>query len=515
MTSYAHIVGWGKYIPETVVTNDDLAKLIDTSDEWIRSRTGISERRFVAKDESTASMAIIAAQRALDQARIAPSAVDLIIVATFSPEHLFPSTACLVQDAIGATHAGAFDLSAACAGFVYALSMGSAAIRAGQARVVLVIGSETVSRLLDVEDRTTYPLFGDGAGAVVLQAHDTPGGVLSTVLGSDGSGAEHLQIPAGGSKMPASQETIDQHLHSIKMNGREVYRFATRVMGSAAKQACEKAGVPIDEIDLLIPHQANIRIIESASKSLKIGEDKIFTNLDKYGNTSAASIPIALCEAIEAGRVHSKDKLVMVGFGGGLTWGATVVEWGVPMPYKQREWWYKGIRWTLYRWARVRSSWIKLTRWLENLLPAGDKADGYLTPPKEKTKEDKPKEKTTAKTAEKRAPSEEKVKEKGLAKPSEQAAPVEVKAKEDKPKEKTTTKATEKVVLSEEQAKENSLGNPPEKAAPPAEKAKEEKSHGAHNGNGSKPVSVEASPAKLGEADEKRVAEAEKPLNGK
>lgn len=388
VTTYAHIVGWGKYVPEKVVTNDDLAKIMDTSDEWIKSRTGISQRRFAEKDETTASMAITAAQVALDRARIAPSAVDLIIVASLCPEHIFPSTACLVQDAIGAPNAGAFDLSAACAGFVYALSMGASAIQAGMAKIVLVIGSETVSRVLDIQDRTTYPLFGDGAGAIVLQADETPGGVLSTVLGSDGSGAEHLCIPAGGSKIPASRETIDQRLHYIRMNGREVYRFATRVMGKAAKQACEKAGVPLNEIDLFIPHQANIRIIESASKYLKINEDKIFTNLDKYGNTSSASIPIALCEAIESGRVQNKDKLVMVGFGGGLTWGATVVQWGVPMPFKQREWWYKALRWLVYRWARVRSASIRLSRWLENLLPVESEQVSAPAPVKEKSKEE-------------------------------------------------------------------------------------------------------------------------------
>ncbi|HXV44014.1 MAG TPA: 3-oxoacyl-[acyl-carrier-protein] synthase III C-terminal domain-containing protein, partial [Anaerolineae bacterium] len=255
-------------------------------------------------------------------------------------------------------------------------------------KVVLVIGSETLSRVLDVQDRTTYPLFGDGAGALVLQAHETPGGVLATVLGSDGSGAEHLCIPAGGSKLPASRETVDQRLHYIKMNGREVYRFATRVMGRAAKQACEKAGVALNEIDLFIPHQANIRIIDSATKYLKISEEKVFTNLDKYGNTSAASIPLALCEAIEAGRVRTKDKLVMVGFGGGLSWGATVVQWGVPMPHKQRGWWYKALRWSVYRWARVRSATIRLSRWLESLLPVEEANTPYTPPVPEKQKKE-------------------------------------------------------------------------------------------------------------------------------
>lgn len=383
MATYAHIVGWGKYIPEKVVTNHDLAKMLDTSDDWIESRTGISERRHAdrEKNETTASMAIAAARLALDRARVVPTSVDMVIVATLSPEHIFPSTASLVQDAIGATHAGAFDLSAACSGFIYAFAMGSAMIESGAAKVVVVIGAEMVSAFLDDQDRSVYPLFGDGAGAVVLQAHNTPGGVLATVLGSDGSGAEHLGIPAGGSKYPASQYTLDNRLHYMKMNGREVYRFATRVMGKVSKQACEKAGLDIDEIDLFIPHQANIRIIQSASKYLKIDEDKVFTNLQKYGNTSSASIPIALCEAIEAGRVKTHDKIVMVGFGGGLTWGATVVEWGVPMPHKPRGLWYRSMRWVVYRWAEVRSGSLRMSRKLENILPErnGTK-DGVLMP---------------------------------------------------------------------------------------------------------------------------------------
>ncbi|MEW5957258.1 MAG: beta-ketoacyl-ACP synthase III, partial [Chloroflexota bacterium] len=289
---YAHIVGWGKYVPPRVVTNHDLARIMDTSDEWIQSRTGIVERRFAGADETTATMSITAAKLALDRARITPSAVDMIIVATLTPDHACPATACLVQDALGATNAGAYDLSAACAGFIYGLSMGTAMIQSGAARVVLVIGAETLSRILDVEDRGTYPLFGDGAGAVVLKADEMPGGVLSTVLGADGSGGEHLILPAGGCKLPASHQTIDQRLHYLKMNGREVYRFATRVMGKAARQACDKAGIEMEQISLFVPHQANIRIIESASKQLKISDDKVFTNLDRYGNTSAASIPI-------------------------------------------------------------------------------------------------------------------------------------------------------------------------------------------------------------------------------
>lgn len=385
MTIYAHIVGWGKYIPEHVVTNHDLETLLDTSDKWIQERTGIKERRHAAPDETTASIAIYAAQEALDRARISPSAVDLIIVASLSPEHIMPSTASIVQDAIGATKAGAFDLSAACAGFAYALTTGAAAIKAGDAEVVLVIGSETVSRFLNPQDRGTYPLFGDGAGALVLKADHMPGGVLSTVLGSDGSGAEHLTIPGGGSKYPPTCESVTQGLHYMHMNGREVYRFATRVMGRAAKEACDKAGVGLDEVDLFIPHQANIRIIQSAAKYLNLNEEKIFTNLHRYGNTSTASIPIALCEAIEEGRIRTKDKLVMVGFGGGLCWGAIVVEWGLPMPHRRRQWWYRGLRWMLYRWANMRSLGRRVRRRIENLLPA---RNGEVDIPKVEPKSD-------------------------------------------------------------------------------------------------------------------------------
>jgi 3-oxoacyl-[acyl-carrier-protein] synthase-3 len=373
---YAHIVGWGKYIPERVITNDDIAQFMDTSDEWIRTRTGIRERRFAAEHETTATMSVEATKLALDRARIVPGVIDLIIVATLTPEHIFPSTASLVQDAIGAKNAGAFDLSAACSGFIYALSMGSAAIRAGSAKVVVVIGAETLSRVLDDQDRSTYPLFGDGAGAVVLQAHPVPGGVLACELGSDGSGGEHLIIPAGGSKLPPSQRTVDERLHFVKMNGREVYRFATRIMGKAARQACNNAGVNVSDIDLFVPHQANIRIIQSASKALGITDDKVFTNLDRYGNTSAASVPIALCEAIEQGRVNTHDRIVMVGFGGGLSWGAAVVQWGLPMPYKRRQWWYRALRWMLYRWIQASSN---ARRWQHRVSTRlNEDLDGYM-----------------------------------------------------------------------------------------------------------------------------------------
>lgn len=382
MTTYAHIVGWGKYLPKNVVTNYDISTWMDTSDEWIKSRTGISERRHAEPHESTATMAIAAAQLALDRARIAPSSVDLIIVGTLSPDHIFPATACLVQDAIGATHAAAYDLSAACSSFIYGLAMGNAMIQAGAAKVVVVIGAETVSRFLNKRDRSTYPLFGDGAGAIVLQADERPGGLLASILGADGSGAAHLTIPAGGSKLPPSHETVDQRLHYMTMNGREVYRFASRTVGKAVKDVCEKAGIAPQEIDLLIPHQANARIIQSAQKYLKIGDDKVFMNLEKYGNTSAASIPIALCEAIEQGRVRPRDNIVLVGFGGGLTWGATVIRWGLQVPHQPRQWWYRGMRWMVYRWAKIRSTSLRVSRWLDSRAPFTEEAN-YVLPDKE------------------------------------------------------------------------------------------------------------------------------------
>lgn len=326
MERYAHIIGWGKSIPSKIVTNDELAQSVDTSDVWIRERTGIGQR-YVATKETTASMALHAARAALEVANVSPSEIDLIIVATITPEYVFPATACLVQDQLGAENAGAFDLEAGCAGFMYALTVGAGMVRSGTYNTVLVIGSETMSRIIDWKDRATCILFGDGAGAVVLRGSNEHGGILSTVLGSDGSGAELLGVPAGGSKTPTSLDTVTSNMHTLKMNGREVYRFATRVIVDASKQAIARTHLALEDVDLLIPHQANKRIIDSAAKSLKLSPEKVFVNLENYGNTSAASIPIALVEAIEAKRVNPGDHIVCVGFGGGLTWGACVIEW--------------------------------------------------------------------------------------------------------------------------------------------------------------------------------------------
>ncbi|MBP7694687.1 MAG: ketoacyl-ACP synthase III, partial [Anaerolineales bacterium] len=322
---YAHIVGWGMAVPERVMTNDDLARLVDTTDEWIVARTGIRERRIAGPKETTATLSAEAGRLALEVADVAPEDVDLVIVATSTPEHAFPSTASLVQDALGAENAGAFDLAAACTGFIYGLAMGSAAIRSGTAQNVLVIGAETLSRVVNWKDRGTCILFGDGAGAFLLQGRASPGGILSTLLRSDGSGGDSLIIPAGGSKLPATYDTVRDNQHTIHMDGKEVYRFATRVMTSAVKEVVEAAGLTLEQLRLIVPHQANKRIIESSAKSLGLPEDKFILNLDRYGNTSAASIPIAVCEAVAQGRLRPDDHLVLVGFGAGLTWGSALL----------------------------------------------------------------------------------------------------------------------------------------------------------------------------------------------
>lgn len=353
-TRYAHIVGWGMYVPPNVVTNDDLAKKVDTTDAWIRERTGIAERRIATK-ETTASMAVYAAQDALEVADVNPNEIDLIIVATTTPEYSFPSTACVVQDQLGASKAGAFDLSAACSGFVYGLGIAADMLRTGTYNTILVIGSETMSRIVDWKDRGTCVLFGDGAGAVILRASEDPGGILSIVLGSDGSGGELLEVPAGGSKNPTTLETVMANMHTMKMNGREVYRFGTRILADATRQAMEKANLPFDELDMLIPHQANSRIIDYGAKQLHLPPEKIFVNVEKYGNTSGASIPIALTEAIEAKRVNPGDHIVFVGFGAGLTWASCAIEWTEPTIKRQTTAQRVAQSKLRYEWAHLKS----------------------------------------------------------------------------------------------------------------------------------------------------------------
>ncbi len=360
---YAHITGWGMAVPETVRTNADLSKMVDTNDEWIRSRTGIVERRIASDEESSASLGTDAALRALEVANLRAIDLDLVIVASSSPEHIFPATASIVQDQIGAFNAGAFDLSAACTGFIFGVNLAAQSIRSGASKNILVVGTETLSRFVDWTDRNTCILFGDGAGAFVLQANEEPGGVLSEVMHSDGSGKDLLSIPAGGSKYPATEATVQAGQHFIQMDGKGVFRFATRVMASATKEALEKAGLGTEDVDLVIPHQANTRIIQAAARGLKLPMDKFMVNLDKYGNTSTASIPIATVEAFESGRINPGDKIVMVGFGGGLTWGALVAEWTGPLPTerKVRHGWYLFL-------ARIRSVLLRSVRVVEGML---------------------------------------------------------------------------------------------------------------------------------------------------
>jgi 3-oxoacyl-[acyl-carrier-protein] synthase III len=328
---YVRIAGWGKYLPARIMPNAELAEMVDTSDEWIRARTGIGERRIAAPEETTCSLAVNAARAALERAQVAADDLELIIVATCTPDYSnMPATASLVQHALGASHAGAFDLNAVCSGFLYGLATGSQFILTGVHKSVLVVGAEVFTRILDWQDRSTCVLFGDGAGAVVLRPTAEPGGLLSFVLGSDGSGACSLYVPAGGSRRPASAETVAERAHYVKMQGRDVFRFATRIVPESVVQALDVAGLTTDDIDLLIPHQANSRIIDSAARRLKLPDSAVFANVEHYGNTSAASIPVALCEAIDEGQVKAGATVVMSGFGAGLSWGTAIWKWQGP-----------------------------------------------------------------------------------------------------------------------------------------------------------------------------------------
>lgn len=327
---YGNIVGWGMQVPERVLTNHDLEQMVDTSDEWIVARTGIRERRVVSPGETASGLATEAARKALDMAGVRARDLGLIIVASSSPDYLTPPISSQVQHALGAKDVGAFTLVAGCPGFVYAIATAQQFISSGACDNVLVVGVELITRYVDYTDRTTCVLFGDGAGAVVMQVSDQPSGVLSYVLGSDGSGAEHLILPGGGTAAPPTHETLDAGLQFLRMNGKQVFRFATRILGKALHQAIDQAGLTVDDIDLFIPHQANKRIIDSAARYVGLPEERVFINIDRYGNTSAASIPIALTEAIEQGRAKPGDTLAFVAFGAGLTWAASVVKLGEP-----------------------------------------------------------------------------------------------------------------------------------------------------------------------------------------
>ncbi|MFB3040417.1 MAG: beta-ketoacyl-ACP synthase III [Candidatus Poribacteria bacterium] len=327
MARYAAITGTGSYVPDKILTNFALEKMVNTSDEWIRQRTGIVERRIADEDMATSDLGIRAARQAIKMAEIDPLDIDMIIVGTVTPDALFPSTACYVQKGIGAKKAAAFDLSAACAAFIYGLDLADGMIKSGRYDTILVIGGEIFNKILDWSDRGTCVLFGDGAGAAILQGTDEPKGILSSYIGSDGdySDVNLLGMPAGGSRMPPSHETIDQKLHTIKMRGREVFKLGVRIMPEAAQHALNLAGLTVDDIDLLIPHQANMRIIEAVGDRLGIPREKVFVNVDKYGNTSAATTIIALDEAIREERAKPGDLVLMVTFGAGLTWGSTVI----------------------------------------------------------------------------------------------------------------------------------------------------------------------------------------------
>jgi 3-oxoacyl-[acyl-carrier-protein] synthase-3 len=320
-------LGVGCYIPEKVITNKDLEKMVDTSDEWIVERSGIRERHVAAPEQATSDLAIIAAKRALEDAGITADQLDLIIVATESPDTKFPSTACILQDKLGATHAAAFDLAAGCTGFVYSSIVASQMIATGLYKYVLVVGAETLSRILNWHDRNTCILFGDGAGAAVMGPVEEGYGIQAVDMGAEGSGGKYLDMPAGGSRRPASHETVDNMEHYIHMNGKEVFKFAIKVMGRSASKVIAKAGLKNEDIDLLIPHQANIRIIDNAAKRLGLPVEKVMINIEKYGNTSAACIPIAMTEAKAAGRLHKGDNVVLVGFGAGLTWASILLKW--------------------------------------------------------------------------------------------------------------------------------------------------------------------------------------------
>lgn len=323
----AGILGTGYYVPEKVLSNFDLEKIVDTSDEWIVERTGIKERRIAEDGVPMSDLAIKAAQNALDDAGVTPEELDLIIVATLTSDRIIPSTACMLQTRLGAKKAAAFDLSAACSGFAYAATVAAQFIETGVYQKALVIGAETLSKYINWEDRNTCVLFGDGAGAAILGRVEDGYGILSFDLGSDGSGGDAIQIPSSGSLMPVSKESIDQRLNLIHMNGKEVFKFAVKTMGKTVKNALAKIDMPQEEIDWLVPHQANIRIIESAAKRLAMPMEKVIVNIHKYGNMSAACIPIALAEASAAKRFKKGDIIALSGFGAGLTWASCIIRW--------------------------------------------------------------------------------------------------------------------------------------------------------------------------------------------
>jgi len=323
----AAIIGTGSCLPDRVLTNHDLEKMVETSDEWIFTRTGIRERRMVAEGQCTSDLGAEAGRRALQAAGLTPDDLSLIITATITPDYFFPSTSCLIQNKLGAHNTGGFDLSAACAGFVYATIMGAHLIEADPTQTVLVIGAETLTKVTDYTDRSSCILFGDGAGAAVLRAATDGRGVMASEYGIDGSGGDFMKLPAGGSALPASAETVAKRLHYMQVNGRETFRFAVVKMADLVAETLQKTGLTMEDVALIVPHQVNGRILQAAAERLNISMDKLYCNIDRFGNTSAASVPIALDEAVRNGRIKSGDVIVLVAFGGGLSWSCAVIRW--------------------------------------------------------------------------------------------------------------------------------------------------------------------------------------------
>ncbi|MEF9933014.1 MAG: beta-ketoacyl-ACP synthase III [Cetobacterium sp.] len=321
------IVGLGSYVPERIVTNFDLEKMVDTSDEWIKSRTGIEERRFAAEDQATSDLAVEASKKALEKAGLTAEDIDFIILATGTPDYLIQSTACIVQEKLGAKNAAAFDLNAACSGFVYALTMGTALIKSNMYKRVLVIGTEVLSRVVDMQDRNTCVLFGDGAAAAVLAEVEPGYGIISQYLGAEGEDQETLRVPAGGTKKPITPEVLEERSNFLKMKGPEVFKFAVKALPKATISAMESGNVSVEDISMVFPHQANLRIIEAASKRIGIPVEKFYMNLNKFGNTSSASIGLALGEALDKGLVKKGDVIALTGFGAGLTYGSMIIKW--------------------------------------------------------------------------------------------------------------------------------------------------------------------------------------------
>lgn len=342
MKRYGRITGWGKSLPKRILTNHDLEQMVDTSDEWIVTRTGIRQRHIAGEGEITSTMSVEACQKAMERAGVGPEEIDLIIIATSTPDYFCPPVSSMVQDQLGATRAGAFTLVAGCTGFVYGLVTASQFIENGLYEKALVVGVETLSPAVDWTDRATCVLFGDGGAAVLLEASDQPTGVLSCELGSDGSDWDALIAPGYGTAKPFCEEVLRNREHYLRMDGRRIFKFATRKMTESVINVVRNSGLTFDDIDLIIPHQANARIIELATRRLRVAPEKVMVNVDRYGNTSAASIPLALCDALDEGRLQSGDHVVMVGFGAGLTWAAAVLHWQpeklAPEPILVEDW---------------------------------------------------------------------------------------------------------------------------------------------------------------------------------